>query len=1326
MKKIWLFLVVLGVCKGLGAYKESSFYFDNGKTPRAIHYTAQGFKANTTYSLKLYVKNGENETPRYLEILSKNGAWIKADEDTWQEDLPSFTTLDNGYQEGWVYVRNNGIETGTYATCAFSVKEGTSGETMKPGIFRPATIMNDCGWLEGYVYKDGKPVENGHIVFLGLDGKVLGAVDSEPNCISDDNPETPGYFKIALPGGTIVSTITDWDCNLYEIPQSQGNGIGIASKRTPQGGPWEIFAGRVTSLGYGILQASSDIVINEIMYDPQGSDENREWVEVCNIGNSSVDIANLKFVTDDTAHDLTLVMGTFNLQPGSYAVFCQATQTFLSDYPDFSGNLFDSSWSSLSNISSETLRLKDGIKIFGTVTYGPFPGVGTASEGHSLEKLLPNLLNVKWNWAPSVGTGGTPGRLNSRLAVISGTVRETGSGTLANAKVEAIVRWHGGLHYKALKRETDNNGSYTLIGLKEGTYTLVASKIEYKTGTKSVFAQGGTITNVDFYLDWVGPCPDLYITDKDIWWKPKRPKPEKRMRLFARVHNIGATQATNIDVEFWQSNWGINQDWGDSAEVTMPTIQGTIKHFLGSCTIDSLSAGASQTVSIKYTPPHFGLNNILVKVDPPINSGGNIIEQNELNNVAGRCIFIKYGTPTMTNISVPIPIGNPLGDEEGFNLEADTGNLSENEFTLSPQGTRSVTLTIPSIVGTRASIFIRAIGNRMGTTSAEVILVLAEHIQEIAPTDTNTTTGLGNFKVYIPQGAFKKAARVILNKNIDPDQLPNLRDDLKPYAREFTFEEEGTKTFNKKVKITIPLPSFINPGRARIFYLNEESEQWEMVNTTVGTDSLSAEVDHFSLYVAQEATITTIRVVPSQATIRAGGTISLQAIPYDQNGGTITGDIDFTWEISPTAGGTITKIGTDTAIGTFTKTGTYQITASTESVTGTATIIVQMGTPTQLEITLSTNTITADEVATITAIIKDEQGNTATTTALELSAENGSITNGIFYPDKVGTWEISGTYTVWGTETITGTATIVVTEGQPAKISGINRVGTESTFNINVKVTDQKDNIVSQIPVISWSIVDGSGTLELSTSTDVFNTLTAISRKVVVMATITNASCQFTVTKANGFIASGQLGSITFAIPYGTLTLEGTATTPCYIYLATSTIRLNLPTKRQWGDCFEISAYGTEGTTLQGVIGTFTLVLPVPEGALKFQVYKSTNTTNWFPISSLNQPMATIDSFSLFALGGGYSAYPNLDSVFAYPNPWKKKGGPKEIIFKKLTANATIRIFNVAGEEVDKFEHNDGSDEQAWTVPAKLASGVYIALIEGGGGKKIIKLGIIK
>jgi hypothetical protein len=70
--------------------------------------------------------------------------------------------------------------------------------------------------------------------------------------------------------------------------------------------------------------------------------------------------------------------------------------------------------------------------------------------------------------------------------------------------------------------------------------------------------------------------------------------------------------------------------------------------------------------------------------------------------------------------------------------------------------------------------------------------------------------------------------------------------------------------------------------------------------------------------------------------------------------------------------------------------------------------------------------------------------------------------------------------------------------------------------------------------------------------------------------------------------------------------------------------------------------------------------------------------------------------------------------------------GQRQVIFTRLTAQATIRIFNVAGEEVANFEKNDNTDTKVWNVPNKLSSGVYIYLIECGGDKKIGKLGIIK
>ena len=53
----------------------------------------------------------------------------------------------------------------------------------------------------------------------------------------------------------------------------------------------------------------ASVTINEIMYDPDGSDTNREWVELYNDGGSSVDLSAWKFVEAGVNHGLTNFSG---------------------------------------------------------------------------------------------------------------------------------------------------------------------------------------------------------------------------------------------------------------------------------------------------------------------------------------------------------------------------------------------------------------------------------------------------------------------------------------------------------------------------------------------------------------------------------------------------------------------------------------------------------------------------------------------------------------------------------------------------------------------------------------------------------------------------------------------------------------------------------------------------------------------------------------------------------------------------------------------------------------------------------------------------------
>ncbi|OGG88462.1 hypothetical protein A3H15_03130 [Candidatus Kaiserbacteria bacterium RIFCSPLOWO2_12_FULL_50_28] len=126
------------------------------------------------------------------------------------------------------------------------------------------------------------------------------------------------------------------------------------------------------------------VVINEIMYDPAGSDSGREWIEIKNEGDSPVDLSGWRFFEDNTNHNLTLKMGNAVLPPDGYAIIADNDVFFLTDWPDFDGILFDSAFS-LSN-TGETLAIKDGEgAIIDEVTYTS--SQGAAGDGNSLHRV---------------------------------------------------------------------------------------------------------------------------------------------------------------------------------------------------------------------------------------------------------------------------------------------------------------------------------------------------------------------------------------------------------------------------------------------------------------------------------------------------------------------------------------------------------------------------------------------------------------------------------------------------------------------------------------------------------------------------------------------------------------------------------------------------------------------------------------------------------------------------------------------------------------------------------------------------------------------------
>jgi hypothetical protein len=146
------------------------------------------------------------------------------------------------------------------------------------------------------------------------------------------------------------------------------------------------------------------IRINEIMYDPLGSDSGREWIEICNTAPYSINISEWRLFEQGVNHSITLINGSMEIPLHGFAILADNYQKFLLDYPGYSGILIDSSFS-LSNTGEYIAIKNDMLEIIDEVTYVPQSGAN--GTGMSLEYKGNNI------WKVSLIDGGTPGAPNS-------------------------------------------------------------------------------------------------------------------------------------------------------------------------------------------------------------------------------------------------------------------------------------------------------------------------------------------------------------------------------------------------------------------------------------------------------------------------------------------------------------------------------------------------------------------------------------------------------------------------------------------------------------------------------------------------------------------------------------------------------------------------------------------------------------------------------------------------------------------------------------------------------------------------------------------------
>jgi len=140
----------------------------------------------------------------------------------------------------------------------------------------------------------------------------------------------------------------------------------------------------VNILFFSCVKAQASLTINEIMYDLEGSDEGKEWVEVYNSGSEIIDLSTYKFFEGDTNHKLILSEGSAKIEAQGYAVIISDPVKFKSSLPNFLGNIFDSSFS-LSN-AGETLAIKDkDLNTDDEIIYSV--SMGASGNGRTISKI---------------------------------------------------------------------------------------------------------------------------------------------------------------------------------------------------------------------------------------------------------------------------------------------------------------------------------------------------------------------------------------------------------------------------------------------------------------------------------------------------------------------------------------------------------------------------------------------------------------------------------------------------------------------------------------------------------------------------------------------------------------------------------------------------------------------------------------------------------------------------------------------------------------------------------------------------------------------------
>ncbi|MFH1562645.1 MAG: PEGA domain-containing protein, partial [Nitrospirota bacterium] len=447
--------------------------------------------------------------------------------------------------------------------------------------------------------------------------------------------------------------------------------------------------------------------------------------------------------------------------------------------------------------------------------------------------------------------------------------------------------------------------------------------------------------------------------------------------------------------------------------------------------------------------------------------------------------------------------------------------------------------------------------------------------------------------------------------------------------------------------------------------------------------------------------------------------------------------------------------GTTSSILTLgTKSGTYIVTAQ-GSMQATFTATATPGTLSRIiienleGIEIDTYSMTTDGTLSLYCLGYDADNNLIGDIAGTWTVEGGIGTcaptygtSTIFYPTTAGTGTISAQH-----ESLTDTTGVITVNAGSLFLVEISATPTTilkgGTFTLTIIPKDKNGNIIASQGTVTLSnrtssILPTISNIQATTNIIATITLSPNGGWDVITADVTIGANHVSGTCSILVLLPKEQGEIDVVLPWGTATAKGTFTENFWIKIEDKSDAGTLTLLAgQIGIAVEITM-GTETGIITGTLPT-TIFVEIPfdssklgtidRSTLKLWIYRD---GGWHEIEDSGVYPArdyiwgNITHLTLLGISGKLLFAPNLTNVFAYPNPCRVYKGNK-ITFKKLTAQANIKIFNIVGELVKEIEHTNGTDAEVWTNPGEVASGVYIYLITNDMGQKIIgKLGIIK